>query len=123
MSLYLASQLGQMFELVGLVIVFVIILVVAYFVTKWIGTSGITGTKSNNIKVIETYKITQSKYIQILRIADKYVAVAVCKDHIEYLTEINEEEIILPQTDGASNINFLQILKNVKNNSTKTKDK
>lgn len=122
MLLYGVVELGQVFELLGLVIIFILILVITYFTTKWIGASGFSGMNSRNFKVIETYKISQTKYIQIIKIADKYVAIAVCKDHIEYLTDISEDAIIASEVGGTNSLNFLQIMKNAKQARDKMKN-
>lgn len=47
-----------------------------------------------NVKVLETMRISNSKYIQILKIGNKCFAIAVCKDTVTYLCEVNEEELI-----------------------------
>lgn len=48
----------------------------------------------SNVKVLETMRISNSKYIQILKIGNKCFAIAVCKDTVTYLCEVNEEELI-----------------------------
>lgn len=113
---------GQLFEVLGLLVIFILILVITYFTTRWIGASGLSGMKNKNIKVIETYKINQNKYIQIIKVGNKCIAIAVSKDHIEYLTEIDEEAIVFPQVDGTNNLAFLQVLKNAKQARDKMKN-
>ena len=53
-----------------------------------------------------------SKYIQILKIGNKCFAIAVCKDTVTYLCEVNEEELIYREnsTGGIHVDNFKAIL-------------
>ncbi len=66
----------------------------------------------SNVKVLETMRISNSKYIQILKIGNKCFAIAVCKDTVTYLCEVNEEELIYREnsTGGIHVDNFKAIL-------------
>ena len=61
---------------------------------------------------LETMRISNSKYIQILKIGNKCFAIAVCKDTVTYLCEVNEEELIYREnsTGGIHVDNFKAIL-------------
>lgn len=86
-------------ELIAVLIVFIFVLAATYYVTKWIGRSGVIQTQSKNIKVIETFKIAQNKYIQIIQLGDQYYSIAVTKDHITFLTALEEEQLDLTSKD------------------------
>ena len=73
-------------------------LAATYYVTKWIGRSGVIQTQSKNIKVIETFKIAQNKYIQIIQLGDRYYSIAVT-NHITFLTALEEEQLDLTSKD------------------------
>ena len=71
--------------------------------------------KNSNIKVIETFRLNNTKYIQIVKLGEKYVAIAVGKDTVTYLTELDESELDLTKAmEGTSNLEFHEILKKVK---------
>ena len=70
---------------------------------------------SGNIQVLETFKITQSKYIQIVRIGEHYYALAIGKDDITMLGELKEEEIHIQEDSGMPKMDFKQLLENAKN--------
>lgn len=117
------STIENVFQLLGLLVVFSLILVAAWFTTRWLGTNTLQSQKNANISVIETFRLAPNKYIQIIRLGEKYVAVAVSKDHIEYLTEIDEETLSLP-SDGerqfSSNVDFKDVFsKIIKKNEIK----
>ena len=61
-------MLNNILQLITALFVFVLVLALTYFVTKWIAKSGAMQYRAKNIKVIETYKIAPSKYIQIIQI-------------------------------------------------------
>ncbi len=86
-------------ELIAVLIVFIFVLAATYYVTKWIGKSGVVQTQSNNIKVIETFKIAQNKYIQIIQLGDRYYSIAVTKDNITFLAALDEEQLDLTKKD------------------------
>lgn len=88
------STIGNFAELFALLFVFVLILVLAYYTSKWVGKTG-TGmsTKNHNITIIETLRLSQTKYLQIIKVANKYIVIAVSKDHVDFLTEIDGDQL------------------------------
>lgn len=89
-----SSTISNIAELFGLLLVFVLILVLAYYTSKWIGKSSAgMGAKNHNITIIETLRLSQTKYLQIIKVANKYIVIAVSKDHVEYLTEIDGDQL------------------------------
>lgn len=74
--------------------------------------------------MIDSYRISQNKFIQILRIGDRYLAVAVCKDIVTVLTELTEEEIVRSERQNAGTaMQFDEILKKAKGLAKKTDTK
>lgn len=115
------SSFGNIFELLGLVVIFILILIATYYCTRWIGKNAYIHSGANNIEVIETFRLSQSKYIQILKIGSaKYTVIAVSKDSVEYLGDISEEDLdLLSAQTGHDNMpGFAEILKRI---SKKTK--
>lgn len=110
MSVYLMglSTLTSLFKLIALLIVFILILVASYYVTKWYAKSGMLGQQARNIQVIENFPMGPGKQICILKMGGKYIAVSVCKDNITFLTELDGEEISEEQIQG-ENTNFKEI--------------
>ena len=86
-------------ELIAVLVVFIFVLAATYYVTRWIGKSGAIQMQSSNIKVIETFKIAQNKYIQIIQLGDRYYSIAVTKDNITFLTALEEEQLDLSKKD------------------------
>ncbi len=109
-----SSMIKNLAELFGLLLVFVLILVLAYYTSKWIGkTGGGMNLKNNNITIVETLRLSQTKYLQIIKVTDKYIVIAVSKDHVEYLTEIDGEKLDFSQ-GGTQAPSFKEILTKIK---------
>ncbi len=86
---------SNILQLLGAVVVFVLILFATYYVSKWIAKSGALQSHARNIKVIEISKVAPDKYIQIVKIGDKYYSIGVTKENITFLTELQEEQLDL----------------------------
>ena len=101
MGLLLAGSRESTYaQFITVLILFVLVLGVTAVVTKWIaGYQKQQGTGSN-IQVIETSRISNNKYIQIVRVGDTYMVIAVCKDTVTMLGQISEESLKLGNTGG-----------------------
>lgn len=109
------SRLSSFAQLITLFLVFVFVLALTYFATKWMAQQQKQQFKCKNIEVIETFRISNTKYVQILRLGSKYVAISVCKDTVTMLTELEKEELeFTEQQEGMLNLGFQEVLKKVK---------
>lgn len=98
-------------QLCTVLFLFVLVLFVTWFATKWVArVQGGVNARNANIEVVETYRLTTNKYIQIVRAGEKYLAVAVCKDTVTFLAEIPAEQIHLPEKQAAAMPDFKKIL-------------
>lgn len=87
------SSFDNTFQLIKIIAILVFVLIACYYVTKWLGASGMVGGNTQNFKVIETYRIAQNKYLQIVKVGQRYLVLGVTKEHIEFLAELQEDEI------------------------------
>nr|MBP3598251.1 flagellar biosynthetic protein FliO [Eubacterium sp.] len=87
--------MGNILQLLAALFVFVLVLVATYYVTKWIAKTGALQPYTRNIQVIETYKVAPNKYIQLIRIGEKYYSIGVTKDNITFLSEVEETQLNL----------------------------
>ncbi|HAB59134.1 MAG TPA: hypothetical protein DCE48_00185, partial [Lachnospiraceae bacterium] len=64
----------------------------------------------------------QTKYLQIIKIANKYIVIAVSKDHVDYLTEIDGDQ--LKSFEGVMDTpSFKEVLSKIKlGTNVKSKD-
>ena len=110
----LLSSLDSFFQLLTLLFIFVVILVLTYFTTRFIAGYQKGKGLGRNIEVIETYKVTSNKYIQIIRTGDKYFAIGIGKDEIHMLTEIGPEQLHLVKEEKAESPAFKDFLNKAK---------
>ena len=111
-----SSGINSFAQFLTVLIIFVGVLALTYFTTKWVATYQKGKMMSGNIQVLETLKITQNKYIQIVRVGDHFYAIAIGKDSMTLLGELSEEEIHIQEDTGmVPNMNFKQLLENAKN--------
>ena len=105
------NSLQSLFELLGLILIFVIVLVVCYYTTRFVAGRQLVQKKMGNFEIVETFAIAQNKYLQLIRMGNKYVVISVAKDSITYITELDEEEVCQIQKNvTVSGKNFKEIL-------------
>lgn len=121
------SALSSFFKLIGMLILLIALLFAAYFVSKWYA-GAMSGKKvAGNIKIIETYSIGQGKFVQIVQIGKKYIALAQAKDSVVFLTELAEEDLLVKEptqmlkTDSFSEM-FHELMKNKKKSEKDKED-
>ena len=107
------STFAGIFKLIFLVIIFIVILVLSYLVTKWYANSGLVKNKTNNIEIKESFQLAPGKTISIVRIGEKYVALAQFKDNVVKLAELTEEELILNREVEMSDSSFKYVFSNI----------
>ena len=107
------STFAGIFKLIFLVIIFIVILVLSYLVTKWYANFGLVKNKTNNIEIKESFQLAPGKTISIVRIGEKYVALAQFKDNVVKLAELTEEELILNREVEISDSSFKDVFSNI----------
>ena len=107
------STFAGIFKLIFLVIIFIVILVFSYLVTKWYANSSLVKNKTNNIEIKESFQLAPGKTISIVRIGEKYVALAQFKDNVVKLAELTEEELILNREVEISDSSFKDVFSNI----------
>ena len=80
-------------QFITVLLIFVVVLGVTALTTKWIANYQKQQSVNENIQVIETTRIANNKYVQIIRAGEKYMVIAVCKDTVTMLGEIPKEQI------------------------------
>ena len=95
--------------------IFLFVCVLTYFGTRFIATVQKGQMNCTNIDVVETFRIAPNKYVQIIRIADEYVAICVCKDTVTFLTKVDKGQLELsPEKTVVGTAVFKDILEKAK---------
>lgn len=118
----LTGKADSYIQFMTVLILFVFVLFITYVVTRWIAKYQKGQTIAGNIEIIETCRLTQNKYIQIVRTGNKYLVIAVGKDEVHMLTELSEEELLIQETPEGKTMDFAGIFEKVKNLKEKKKD-
>ena len=113
----LSAGWGSYVQFITVLLIFVIVLGITVLTTKWIANYQRQQCVNENVQVIETTRIANNKYIQIIRAGEKYMVIAVCKDTITMLGEIPKEQ--LKEGSSVHTLGFKEILeKAVKRDGT-----
>lgn len=86
-------MLDSIVQLFTVLLIFIFVLALTYFMTRL--TAGIQKGRyhSVNVEIIETFKIAPTKYIQLVRIGEKYFSYVVCKETVTLLGELTKDDI------------------------------
>ena len=96
-----------------MIAVFVLVLVLAWISARFIAgyqkTGGFAGT---NIEIVEAARLSQTQIVELLKIGDRDIAVAVGKDRVEKLGEWTGDEIklIMPEKKPGAVPDFKSVL-------------
>lgn len=120
----LAVSAGDVFQLVGILLIFVFVLVVTGLTTKWIAGYQQGKTYNRGMRVVETLRLTQNKFIQIVQVGDVYLVVGLGKEEVTMLTTLTKEQFeaydiqnaVQQTTTGES---FKEVLDRLKKNLPK----
>ena len=99
-GIVISDRLESIVQLITLVLIFAFVLALTYFATRIVGNVQKERIAGSNIKVLETMRISNTKYIQVVKIGNRCFAIAVCKDTVTYLCELNEEDLFYSETSG-----------------------
>ena len=114
----MSSRIEAFAQLLTLLIIFIFVLDVTYYVTRFVGNYQKNKLSGSNINILETMRIANNKYIQIVKIGSRVFAIAVAKDTVSYLCELDEDELIYKESSSGkmliNNDNFKEILEKFK---------
>ena len=110
----MTSEMDSVIQFITVLLIFVFVLGIAYFTTRYVAGIQKEKYKTGNMEVIETLRISNNKYLQIVRAADKYYCIAVCKDTITMLGEIQKENMVFYENGVNANLNFQDIFERIK---------
>lgn len=87
-------SLSSGMQLVGVLLIFAFVLFITWFVTKFIAGYQKVQIQGRNLKIIETQRLLNNKYLSIVKAGEKYLVIAVGKDEVRLLTVLTEEELV-----------------------------
>ena len=115
MILTVSEKADSYIQFITVLLIFLFVLLVTYWVTKWTAGYQRSHTANVNMEILETIRLSNNKYVQIVRIGRKYLAVAICKDTVTMLTEIPEQDLVFPDGNTTKTLGFKDILEKIQN--------
>ena len=101
-------------QFLTVIFLFIVILVLTYFTTRFIAGYQKNHSANTNIESVEVMRLSPSQYVQIIRIGQKYVAIAVSKDSIEKLCELSSEDVEAISQKETSMNSFRDVMDKIK---------
>ncbi|MBP3620327.1 MAG: flagellar biosynthetic protein FliO [Lachnospiraceae bacterium] len=118
------SGFYSLWDVVSLILIFVFVILLAYFATKVVAKyqSNMVYNK-NNIRIIESFRVDSTKLILIVQIAGEYYALAYSRDNVTLIDKLNPDEINNLKAENSSKSNnkldFKEILSQIRNKNSK----
>ncbi len=89
----LVSSVENFLRLLFVLFIFVAVLVMTRFATKWIAGYQKMQMTGRNLEVVETMRLSTNKYLAIIRAGSgRYFVIGVGKDEITMIGELSSEE-------------------------------
>ena len=120
--LILSSAADSFFQLIFVLVIFIGVLALTYYVTKWIAGYQKTQGYNKNLEIIEAIRITNNKYVQIVRAGeDRFFVIAVGKEEVTLLGELTSSELRMLSEEekvaGLPPMDFKSVLDKIKKKS------
>ncbi len=122
MVLAVSGRTDSYIQFITVLLLFLFVLFITYAVTKWTAGYQKSQSCSANVEVLETARLTNGKYVQIVRVGHRYLAVAVCKDTVTMLAEIPEEDLEFPGGSKSRTGGFREILEKIQGKDSPEKE-
>mgnify|MGYP000914071735 CR=1 FL=1 len=84
-----------------LIMGFIVVLLAAYYFTKFIGSKMSYSNTNKHIKVLDRVFLGNDKSICIIQIGNRFFVIGITNHHIELISELNEAEVV-PISDDNS---------------------
>ena len=116
-----SGSLESFVQFITILLLFLFVLVITYVVTRWVSGIQKIQMTGKNMELVETMRISNSKYLQIVRTGEKYLVIAVCKDTVTMLAELSADEISLGSETEENSLSFREILDKMKHPNSSEK--
>ena len=75
----LSSSLNSFIQLLGVLLIFLFVLVITYFTTKWIGGYQKVQMSGRSFQVVDTIRIANNKLVQVIKMVTLSFATAITR--------------------------------------------
>ncbi|MCI6811151.1 MAG: flagellar biosynthetic protein FliO [Lachnospiraceae bacterium] len=113
MLLSLGDPVSSSAQFITVLLIFLFVVAITYFTTRYIAGYQKNLIRTGNMELVESLRISNNKYLQIVKTGNKYLVIAVCKDTVTFLTELEESELIISQEEAVG-LDFKGLLEKAK---------
>ena len=121
------NKTDSVVQFLTLLVIFVFIIAVTYLTVRWMSRVTQAQSKYSNIDIIETKRIANNKYLQIVKAGDKYLLLGIGKDEVNLIGELTGSELVLRDENSTGGTvsfsSFLEKAKNLANKNLNDNDK
>ena len=93
LSTFGTTGVESVLKLIGLILLCIIIIAASYYTTRFVGKRQAGMTGDSNFKPLDIYRINQNKYLQLIAVGKRYFVIAVSKDNVQLIAELQEDDI------------------------------
>ena len=101
-------------ELIVLLGIFALVLVACVVTTRFIAGHQMQRGKNSNFRPLETYQLTQNRFLHLVQIGTRYFVVSVTKENKNFIDELQEEDIVAKPEKTGTQRSFKEILSEFK---------
>ena len=76
----LSASFRSLMQLIGVLIIFVFVLIITYFTTKWVGGFQKIQMSKGNLMVLETIRIANGKFLQLVKAGEHMITSVISPD-------------------------------------------
>ena len=84
---------------VALYLLAAVIFLICLLYTSWIGGYQKVQMSGRSFQVVDTIRIANNKLVQVIKMGDVYLVIAVAKDNVTMLAKLTEEEMGLTEAE------------------------
>lgn len=102
MNILLLTSWDSIWRFLVALLIFVFVLVITYFTTRFVGKYEKTRYTNHNLSIVESIRVGTNKMIAIVQVGSRYMVVSIGKDEVHFLMEISEEDMTWKHENGSS---------------------
>ena len=106
-----SKSLGMIGQFFYIILVFGVVILMAYYGTRLLGTARLAKRGKGNIKLLESYALGTQQSLQLIQVGEKIFLIAVTKERITFLTEVEPGGIHLESEGKAPPFAFENVLR------------
>ena len=119
----LASTGESVFQLIVVIAIFIGVLALTYYATKWIAGYQRALNVGKNFEIIEMQKVAGNHYVMLLRAGkDRYLVVGIGKEELTLLGELSPDEVTFSEPGTVATYGFKESFKEMLDRFKSDKD-